>query len=658
MSTVVGSATVELLGDASQYTAEFEGAARTLHSMGSRLQSVGMGLTKFVTVPLMAAAGGAVALATRVGSLADELTDLSEMTGLSTDALQEFRRVATVAGVGQDEVGLAAEALTRKLRGAGEESKVVQGALDHLGVRARDAGGELRSMDALLPDIIHSLQNTQNVTERNALAVQLFGRRALELAPILGLTVEQFDAARREAHDLGLVLSGEALQSADQFRLQVDTLKQSLGAAAAKLGVALLPAVKTIADVVSRSVLPPLTALVEKIGKLSPDTVRWALAIGAVVAVLGPAVALVGSLATGAAALATVLGVSLLPLVAVGAPLIVGLGLLAALFVKNKLMAADAQTEVMSLAEAMNTLSTATTMAGTNQIITAMDTLLARRAELASRPLIDNAAKRQIAIINIELLALRDRYIEIMKAAAAARAATGDTGTTGGGGPLAAAAADFSALDAAMAGLSPELAAISTQFATVGAGLGAINPGIQTATEGTYEWTNATLLLADGFAIVGQQAADALLSIIGHANRAGEAFKNFGKAVLNEIARMIAKFIAMKAVSTLLNALFPGAGTSFEAMAGIGARAAGGPVMRNQPYLVGEKGPELFVPRSSGRITPNHQLALAGGGTLRLDLASLPPRPAAVTPDALATDDWWRMAFGRLKLDYDERGGL
>jgi len=42
-----------------------------------------------------------------------------------------------------------------------------------------------------------------------------------------------------------------------------------------------------------------------------------------------------------------------------------------------------------------------------------------------------------------------------------------------------------------------------------------------------------------------------------------------------------------------------------------GGKANGGPVMRNRPYLVGEKGPEIFVPNSMGGIVPNHAM----GGT-------------------------------------------
>lgn len=45
-----------------------------------------------------------------------------------------------------------------------------------------------------------------------------------------------------------------------------------------------------------------------------------------------------------------------------------------------------------------------------------------------------------------------------------------------------------------------------------------------------------------------------------------------------------------------------------------GARADGGPVSGNTPYLVGERGPELFVPATSGRIIPNNQVGSFNGG--------------------------------------------
>jgi len=44
----------------------------------------------------------------------------------------------------------------------------------------------------------------------------------------------------------------------------------------------------------------------------------------------------------------------------------------------------------------------------------------------------------------------------------------------------------------------------------------------------------------------------------------------------------------------------------------VGLRAMGGPVTRNKPYIVGERGPELFVPNGSGNVVSNGDMA--GGG--------------------------------------------
>lgn len=53
-----------------------------------------------------------------------------------------------------------------------------------------------------------------------------------------------------------------------------------------------------------------------------------------------------------------------------------------------------------------------------------------------------------------------------------------------------------------------------------------------------------------------------------------------------------------------------------------GARAAGGPVAPGGSYLVGERGPELFTPSSSGNITPNNAM---GGGTINITVTSADP---------------------------------
>jgi len=79
-------------------------------------------------------------------------------------------------------------------------------------------------------------------------------------------------------------------------------------------------------------------------------------------------------------------------------------------------------------------------------------------------------------------------------------------------------------------------------------------------------------------------------------------FKDMVNSIQRDILRMlIKKNISDPAVSFL--------GDFFKGLTG---RAVGGPVSSNTPYMVGERGPELFVPNGSGNIVPNNKLG--GGG--------------------------------------------
>ena len=81
-------------------------------------------------------------------------------------------------------------------------------------------------------------------------------------------------------------------------------------------------------------------------------------------------------------------------------------------------------------------------------------------------------------------------------------------------------------------------------------------------------------------------------------------FSDFARSVIVDIGKMIAKMMIFKALEAGLNALSPGLGSLIFG----GGKAKGGPVKSDTAYLVGEKGPELFVPQSNGSIVPNNRL--------------------------------------------------
>lgn len=85
------------------------------------------------------------------------------------------------------------------------------------------------------------------------------------------------------------------------------------------------------------------------------------------------------------------------------------------------------------------------------------------------------------------------------------------------------------------------------------------------------------------------------------------------REALAELAKDLARMAAQKAIMNALGMLFgvPASGSS-SPIDLLRPMANGGPASARSPYIVGEKGPELFVPKTAGQIVPNHEMRQAG----------------------------------------------
>lgn len=125
-----------------------------------------------------------------------------------------------------------------------------------------------------------------------------------------------------------------------------------------------------------------------------------------------------------------------------------------------------------------------------------------------------------------------------------------------------------------------------------------------------------------------ERGASAFQSVMGNMESAIDKFVRTGKLGFKDLARSIIQDLIsiqlraqmMGIFKILFPTMFPvstGAGSMFELQnAGAGAFADGGSPPVGQASLVGERGPELFVPRTAGTIIPNNQLSNMGGTTM------------------------------------------
>ena len=94
-------------------------------------------------------------------------------------------------------------------------------------------------------------------------------------------------------------------------------------------------------------------------------------------------------------------------------------------------------------------------------------------------------------------------------------------------------------------------------------------------------------------------------------------FENFAKSIIKDMLAIQLRASATNLFSMLAKTFVStvtGGSPTYSSMPA-GVRADGGPVDSGSPYVVGERGPELFVPRSAGAIVPNHSMAMMGGST-------------------------------------------
>ncbi len=127
----------------------------------------------------------------------------------------------------------------------------------------------------------------------------------------------------------------------------------------------------------------------------------------------------------------------------------------------------------------------------------------------------------------------------------------------------------------------------------------------------------STDLVARKFNDIAEGAfADFVTDVVTGTKTVSQAFRDMERAIFQSITRIAAQNIAEKLFGKegvgsifgdILGLLFSAGGASSGSGFGMNVRANGGPVAANTPYLVGETGPELFVPKSAGTIVPNRQ---------------------------------------------------
>lgn len=204
-------------------------AAETRKEVGEKLKGA---IDDFAST-LKPVAAGIGAIITALGGLTvsaassgDELNTLSKVTGLSVETLQEFQFASKLIDVSTETFSSSLRKLTMNMENAQSGTGSAYEAFSKLNVSVTDSTGALRNNEEVFYDVIDALGRISNETERDALSMEIFGRSAQQLNPLILAGSDALREYGDQAKDMGLVFDGETIDQLQEFNDKLDITKQ------------------------------------------------------------------------------------------------------------------------------------------------------------------------------------------------------------------------------------------------------------------------------------------------------------------------------------------------------------------------------------------------------------------------------------------------
>ena len=278
-------------------------AAEHLQAVGKKLQDAGKSIEEFGN-KLAPVSGAAAAIGTALLKMgydaatgADDLNTLAKQTGISTAELQKMQYASDLIDVSLNDITGALKKMKPKMSENNQTFK-------DLGVSVTDADGNLRDATDVFYDTVEALSKIENETERDQIAMELFGKGADSLAGIIDDGGQALKEYGEQAEELGVILDQDTLNALNEANDVIDQTKAQVKGTMAVIGSQVVP------------VLMPLlqkgAELVAKIGEklqgLNEEQTETILKVVGVVAAAAPAIILIGKIVSGVGSLISAAG--------------------------------------------------------------------------------------------------------------------------------------------------------------------------------------------------------------------------------------------------------------------------------------------------------------------------------------------------------------
>lgn len=243
--------------------------AETFGAAGKTVLGVGAAIGTAVVGTSAAMIGAA----NDAAETADEIDKMSQKIGISAQSYQEWAYVMGQNGMEIDTLQTGMKTLVSQMDKVQEGNEEAAATFEALGVQVMNADGSLRSQESVMTDTIMALAEMGDTAERARLQTELFGKSGTEMSPMLNQGAESILNLQERAHELGIVMSDDAVKAGVEFGDLSADLQQSFKMLSTNLGSALFPvlnsAIKKLIDF-----MPTIQSIGEQIGPIASDFIE------------------------------------------------------------------------------------------------------------------------------------------------------------------------------------------------------------------------------------------------------------------------------------------------------------------------------------------------------------------------------------------------
>lgn len=239
-----GSIVIDLLMRTGSFETDSKRAEKRLKELKKEAEQFGKAIGTGVAV----GAAALTAITWQAIQFADEIYGMSERLKISTEVLSGWGYAAQQSGTSFESLTNAIPKLSKNLAAAQDEGSRMGQLFDAIGIKVTDAEGKLRRVEDVLPEIADRFKALDNPTTEAALAMELFGRSGAELLEFLNQGSSGIKELTDRAADLGIEISGGTAAAADEFNDKISDMKALVTALGLQVAAELLPQLIELVD--------------------------------------------------------------------------------------------------------------------------------------------------------------------------------------------------------------------------------------------------------------------------------------------------------------------------------------------------------------------------------------------------------------------------